>query len=269
MPYLRFTRDRQGYENTFLVHTVQHGGRQQPRVLYWFRSPPQIKVGRAAIDEDAIRELEARHPNVAFAWSRILQSRPADPPDERAGAPRPLPGPPRAVETDRGRDLRRRPARQPESPPDLGRHAGLPPRARDERQAPRPALEPSAAQQVLGADALGRLRGRYAEIQARLSQYGEGQAADGTQPESASLSDLRALAERLNPDAWVTTDEVHAGVAEFGRLLNELRRRMGWSRRRTRGGRKHRAVRADATGDADPAPEPPPPDPPVPGESPS
>ncbi len=58
MAYLRFTRDQRGYENTYLVETVRRRGREHTRVLYWFRSPPQIKVGRAAIDEDAIRALE-------------------------------------------------------------------------------------------------------------------------------------------------------------------------------------------------------------------
>jgi hypothetical protein len=79
LPQLRFTRDRRGYENTFLVETVRRRGREQGRVLYWFRSPPQVKVGRAAIDEGAIRALEEAYPDVTFDWSRILEARPPEP----------------------------------------------------------------------------------------------------------------------------------------------------------------------------------------------
>ena len=59
--------------------------------MYWFRSPPHVKIGRAAFDEDAIRLLEEQHPDVEFDWDRILTTKPPaapevrDPRDSRAG----------------------------------------------------------------------------------------------------------------------------------------------------------------------------------------
>ena len=254
MPYLRFTRDRRGYENTFVVRTVQHRGRQQARVLYWFRSPPQVKVGRAALDETAIRELEATHPEIDFAWQRMLQSRPQEPEEEAGAEPdrrRELRGP---RGQDGARTSRRRPGREREGALPTGDPKAEPGRR---AEAPRdwcdtPAMAPSAAQQQLGAEELARLRGRYAAVQARISQLAAGEGGEVPAPDPAAIDALRALAEKLDPDAWVTPGEVEAGVANFGRVLGELRRQTGWPRRRSRGGRKHRTPGLTPGADASP-----------------
>ena len=78
LPHLRFSRDKRGYENTFVVHT--HGstgrrrGKPRSRMLYWFRTPPGVRVGRSALDEDAIRLIEQHNPHIDFDWTRILKS---------------------------------------------------------------------------------------------------------------------------------------------------------------------------------------------------
>ena len=90
MPFLRFSRDRRGYENTFLLHAARpRGERDRPRLLYWFRTPPHLKVGRTPFDEEAIRLLEDAHPEVEFDWSRLLETsatdwndQPEDTPDD-------------------------------------------------------------------------------------------------------------------------------------------------------------------------------------------
>ena len=49
----------------YVVHTPRRRNKGRSRILYWFRTPPGVRVGRAAIDEDAIRLIEAassRHP---------------------------------------------------------------------------------------------------------------------------------------------------------------------------------------------------------------
>jgi hypothetical protein len=56
------------------MHTYRRGGESRPRILYWFRTPPHVKVGRAPLDEEAIRTVEANHPDLAFDWPKILQS---------------------------------------------------------------------------------------------------------------------------------------------------------------------------------------------------
>lgn len=73
MPFLQVSHDRRGYEITYLMHPGGPGAR--PRILYVFRTPPGVRVGRDAIDEEAIRELERCHPDVKFDWSRLLKPR--------------------------------------------------------------------------------------------------------------------------------------------------------------------------------------------------
>jgi hypothetical protein len=53
------------------------GGGRGKRLLYWFRTPPGVRVGRAPIDETAIRLLEQHNPDVEFDWTRILKAPPA------------------------------------------------------------------------------------------------------------------------------------------------------------------------------------------------
>ena len=55
-----------------------HAGRGRgKRLLYWFRTPPGVRVGRSPIDETAIRLLEQHNPDVQFDWTRILKAPPA------------------------------------------------------------------------------------------------------------------------------------------------------------------------------------------------
>ena len=74
MAYLRFSRDSHGYEHFQLVEPITRRGRTRTRVLYWFRSPPGIKVGRDPFDDETRRALEARYPSVTFDWRRIVET---------------------------------------------------------------------------------------------------------------------------------------------------------------------------------------------------
>jgi len=74
MALLRFTRDKRGYEYFYLVHSSQRRGRSTSRVLYWFRTPPNVKVGREPFDEHTRRELEKQNPDVDFDWRKILET---------------------------------------------------------------------------------------------------------------------------------------------------------------------------------------------------
>jgi hypothetical protein len=71
VPFLRLTRDQRGYETTVLLHPAHAG--EAPRVLYWYRSAPGVRVGRPALDEDAIRVIEEQHPDIEFDWAQILE----------------------------------------------------------------------------------------------------------------------------------------------------------------------------------------------------
>jgi hypothetical protein len=74
MAFLRFTRDKRGYEHFQLVESTTKRGRTRTRVLYWFRTPPGVKVGREPFDDETQRALEAKYPSVAFDWKRILDT---------------------------------------------------------------------------------------------------------------------------------------------------------------------------------------------------
>lgn len=67
MPFVRFSRDRRGFENIYLVDSS--------RILYWHRSPPGVKIGREPFDESVRRELEAQYPRLTFDWNRIVATR--------------------------------------------------------------------------------------------------------------------------------------------------------------------------------------------------
>ncbi len=71
MAVLRFHRDKRGYEYFSLVEPG--GGRRGGgRLLYWFRTPPNVKLGRLPFDEGMQRAIEAKYPDVRFDWPRIL-----------------------------------------------------------------------------------------------------------------------------------------------------------------------------------------------------
>jgi len=108
VPFLRLTRDRRGFEHTFLLHADAPG--LPPRVLYWYRTAPGVLIGRPALDEEAIRAIEEQHPHIEFDWPAILALREAMPPEEEAEAP-----PPRSRRPSRREAAR--PPRTQERPP--------------------------------------------------------------------------------------------------------------------------------------------------------
>ena len=73
MPFVRFSRDRRGYEHLYLIDQSKAGGRS--RVLYWFRTPPGVKVGRTPFDAETQRSLERQNPDVQFDWPEIIAAR--------------------------------------------------------------------------------------------------------------------------------------------------------------------------------------------------
>jgi hypothetical protein len=71
-PFVRFSRDRRGYEHFYLLQAIpDRRGRMRQRILYWYRTPPQVKVGREPFDERTQRALEAQNPDVRFDWDKI------------------------------------------------------------------------------------------------------------------------------------------------------------------------------------------------------
>ena len=284
MPFLRFSRDKRGYETTSLVDAGRREERSRERILYWFRTPPGIKVGRPPLDETAIHFIEEHNPEIDFDWAQILETQPAAPPaDESRGRrgrrdrdrPR-MPGPP-AVD---GVTQPERPAppsarvsfpepesfepepvqREPSAPEASEQEFAEPERLEETLEAERtdsapsepeiaqafeqlthPEAEekidppPTVVEHSLGREQLTRLRARYAELLARITER-------GGDPERVEA--LRAQAESLNPDTWVTSEEVRLGVESFEPKIRDLRAAVGLRRRRRsrRGGRRRRGA---------------------------
>ena len=86
-------------------------------------------------------------------------------------------------------------------------------------------LSPTAAHARLGSEGLLRLRGRYADILAGIHD----RIPDGPRRE-----ELKAQAERLNPDNWVTEEEVRSGLEQYESVFESLRPVAGRRRRRRR-----------------------------------
>ncbi len=72
MPFLKFSRDRRGYEHFYLIEPLPaRRGKTRQRVLYWFRTPPNVRVGREPFDERVMRALEAQNPGIRFDWDKL------------------------------------------------------------------------------------------------------------------------------------------------------------------------------------------------------
>lgn len=206
-------------------------GKGRTRILYWFRTPPGVRVGRAALDEEAIRLIEANNPDLEFDWTRILKGQAdTEAPVVERRTPR--------HERDRpgGRPPQERRAARPADPRPPADAALPPPTAEVITAAAAESLpgeleeahgdpeEPmTAAHARLGSEGLSRLRARYAETMARITER---------IPDPEQQLQLKALAERLNPDAWVTEGDVNAGLESYEATFEALRGSIGTRRRK-------------------------------------
>ena len=270
------------------MHTHGSGGRRRgksrPRILYWFRTPPGVRIGRSALDEDAIRLIEQHNPDVEFDWTRILkgqddsaETRPA-PSLDRQPPPRPREVPARRPDV-RGARVSQSPESSEIEPPapstdlrvepqnDAPIDASVEParaenpktaepaeveviedflaEPRVETPAPRPQAGDaiSAVESRLGSEGLSRLRARYSEVMARISE---------TVSDPARQEELKARAERLNPDTWVTEAEVSAGLESYESVFETLRSVVGRRRRRRRSFDHRREASSQSAAGADP-----------------
>jgi hypothetical protein len=206
VPFLRVIRDKRGYETTYLMHWFREGTRQRSRILYVFRTPGGVRVGRAALEPDVLRHIEAEHPDIDFDWTVIRDNqqivepvmeqrrrRPKREESEAAAAP--------AVE----------PAEAPPVPPAA-------PQAR-------PAAIPSAIQGTTPDEQIAFLTEWYPIVRERIPQRTS---------EPARLEALLALAERMNPSAWTDADQIASGLQEAAQALERLSYVFAKRRRRSR-----------------------------------
>lgn len=219
MPFIRYTRDKRGYETTFVMHGYRPAqGPQRTRVLYLFRAPSHVRMGRRPLDEEAREALEHTHPDLSFDWSALGRE------SEEI----------RSHDRDRDRDRDR----------DGGRNRRNAPPARSQRPAaPAPPIvidDQSLLGRTVGGATAIRLRARYAELLQRIARRSR-------TPEERDR--LTEHAQRLNPDEWpdaeVARTRAQTVEAEWDALVGELPAR----RRGRRGGR-----RRDGTSDSSSSP---------------
>jgi hypothetical protein len=209
---MRVTRDQRGYETTFLLHTPRPGDR--PRVLYWYRTAPGVRVGRRALDEDAIRTIEEQHPDIEFDWPVLLEEAESVPAEVERRPERPR-RKPRPQETGDA------PSSPPAATSQAPASAPNPPSAPSAPVAPSAPSAPSAPRnplldQLVGREIAARLRARYAEVASRIAEL----------PDDTARSAWHQRAESLDPDRWASPESILHGIQHADRLFDELKREL-------------------------------------------
>ena len=248
MPFLRIIRDKRGYETTYLMHWYKDGARQRSRILYVFRTPGGVRVGRSPLEPEILRTIEANYPDIAFDWRAVRDNQQiVEPPPEL-------------------RRPRKRKAADDEAPAPAGDTVksvtallgvGQP------RSEPAPPSRPSIPSALEGAtpgEQIAFLARWYPLVRDRVPQ----RTADPARRDA-----LLALAERLNTATWTDADQITAGLQQAGEALERLSRVFSKRRRRARKPQKAGTEGATAAAPAgatasDPAPPPPPPSPDIP-----
>ncbi len=196
MPFLRVIRDKRGYETTYLMHWHREGNRQHSRILYVFRTPGGIRVGREALEADVLRQIEAQHPDIEFDWSAVFHNQ-------------------QIVETS---TEPRRPRKRPPAEAPAEASQAQP------QQPSRPSI-PSAIEGATPDDQIAFLTQWYPLIRERIRQ----RISDPARQEA-----LMALAERLNSAAWIDADQITAGLQQASEALERLSHVFAKRRRRAK-----------------------------------
>lgn len=239
MPYLRYSRNKKGDENTYVLHGSRAGGR--PEILYMFRTPPNIKVGRGSLEPEVLSAIELAHPELTFDWDKMRRDRPK-PIVPSAGKFR---RDQKLKTVGRDRNFKARSERAFESRTDgvdirseqaglaerITRSTELPvgeePNQGSERdklavgvtdQVPRRTdgdVEPiehtqqkHVVSELLGAAVLNDLRSRYLQLLERF---------DSAELEGSARSALSERVNALDPDGWDAGEEVVHAIESFDR----------------------------------------------------
>jgi hypothetical protein len=210
VPFLRIIRDKRGYETTYLMHWYKEGNKQRSRILYVFRSPGGVRVGRAPLEPEILRTLESQYPDIAFDWKAVLDNQQVVEPAPELRRPRKRKKP--EDEVAAGDTVKNVAAV-------LG--VGQP---RPDAQPPRPSI-PAALEGATPDEQIAFLTKWYPIVRERVPQR---------TAEPARREALLALAERLNPATWTDADQITSGLQQAGEALERLSRVFSKRRRRSR-----------------------------------
>jgi len=216
VPFLRVIRDKRGYETTYLMHWYRDGNRQHSRILYVFRSPGGVRIGRDPLEPEVIRQIEAQHPDITFDWKVVRENQ-----QIVDVAPEPRRRRPRADEAEA-------------APVVTPRVVEAPPPA-----AIRPAI-PSKIEGDTPDAQIAFLSEVYPQVCARIQQRNL---------EQSRHEALLSLAERLNPASWTDADQITTGLEQAAEALERFAHVFAKRRRRAR-----RKAKPSATPDTAEAP---------------
>jgi hypothetical protein len=218
VPFLRVIRDKRGYETTYLMHLYREGPRQRSKILYVFRTPGGVRVGRDPLEPDVLRQIEAQYPDIAFNWSMVRESQ-------------------QLIETS-AEPRRRRPRREEESAAAVAPPSPAPPPVAPVAVAtpppPRVAV-PSVIEGATPDERIAFLSHWHPIIRERIPH----RTSDPVRQEA-----LNALADRLNPANWTDADEITAGLQQAAEALERLSH--VFAKRRRRGRRRPKEQRPAA-----------------------
>jgi hypothetical protein len=226
VPFLRVIRDKRGYETTYLMHWYREGSRQRSRILYVFRTPGGVRVGREALEPDVLRQIEHEYPDIDFDWQVVVENQ-----QVVESAPEPRRPRKRRREDEAEAGSAAEPAPQPARPeaPAVSRVEGAPAPSRVEESGPpsvppRPSI-PSVIEGATPDEQIAFLAHWYPLVRERIPQ----RIGDPARQET-----LLALVERLNPAMWTDADQITTGLQQASEALERLAKVLARRRRRAR-----------------------------------
>lgn len=196
------------------MHLYRDGARQRSKILYVFRTPGGVRVGRDPLEPDVLRQIESQYPDIQFNWATVRESQ-------------------QLIETS-AEPRRRRPRREEEGSPVVI----LPPVALAAAPAvpaspPPPRLAiPSVIEGETPDQRIAFLSHWHPIIRERIPH----RTSDPARQEA-----LNALADRLNPANWTDADEITAGLQQAAEALERLSH--VFAKRRRRGRRRPKEPR--------------------------
>jgi hypothetical protein len=214
VPFLRVIRDKRGYETTYLMHWYREGNRQRSRILYVFRTPGGVRVGREALEPEILRQIEHEYPDIDFDWQVVVENQQVV---ESSTEPR------RPRKKRRDEDEAETPSIPAPVAPKSARPEAPPP------SAPSPPMLPSVIEGATPDEQIAFLAHWYPLIRERISQ----RIADPGRQET-----LLAVVERLNPAMWTDADQITTGLQQASEALERLAKVLARRRRRARRPRK-------------------------------
>jgi hypothetical protein len=183
-------------------------GPQRTRVLYLFRSPSHLRMGRRPLDEEAREALEHTHPDLSFDWTVLG----------------------RETETVRSDDRER-------EGPRVRRSGGATRGTRPASPTPVVVDDETLLGRTLGGETALRLRTRYNELLERIVRRAR-------TPEDRDR--LTAALQRLNPDDWADARAITAQAATVEEQWDAIAAELPSRRRGRRGGRRREAATTDS-----------------------